>query len=203
MFLLFFPCWVFGKTHKYLSLSSKSTSSWGGCETRAARRSRTTPTSPGRRLVCFFSFVFLFFLVFLFSLSLAVVVPNLVSNRVAVKHVLHDVMARIENAHDEWMGVVMTASCCVSFCVAACNRGCEKKLATLFIFFFVCCFVGCSVCPGRYHRGRVAWAFCRALEIRPPSARRWVMSLFLTLYNPLDYKPAMRPIILLNDVIFF
>jgi hypothetical protein len=32
-------------------LSSKSTSSWGGCETRATTRSRTTPTSPGRRLV--------------------------------------------------------------------------------------------------------------------------------------------------------
>jgi len=56
---LFFRVGFLGKHKhtKYLSLSSKSTSSWGGCETRAARRSRTTPTSPGRRLVFFFSLV--------------------------------------------------------------------------------------------------------------------------------------------------
>jgi hypothetical protein len=110
------------------------------------------------------------------------VVPNLVSNRVAVKHVFCMMSWPELRMHmmNEWVWWWLLRA--VSFCLAACNRGCEKKLATLFIFFLFAVLLAVpSVCPGRYHRGRVAWAFCRALEIRPPSARRWVMSLFLTL----------------------
>ena len=46
-FYVSFPYWFIGQ----FSLSSKSTSSSGGCETRTTRRSRTTPASSVGRLV--------------------------------------------------------------------------------------------------------------------------------------------------------